>query len=180
MATSPLLTLARESILEVLQAENIIKRNSLLEQYPLLNQKVATQVALYINNELFSYATTLKSDKTLLEDITFNAKSAAFFGKNILTSAMYLHSEVEVSLLTFEPQKRVFENEPFLSFLNSDSHGIILFNTNETIHIPSHINASNIDEFFADLDVDLNVDSFQVYSLEKARDKAILGEEQHV
>jgi len=180
LATSPLLTLARESILEVLQAENIIKRGSILKEYPLLNQKVATQVALYIGNELFSYATSLESNKTLLEDIVFNAKSAAFFSKNILSSEKYLYTEVEVSLLTFESQKRAFENELFLSYLNSASHGLLLFNKDGTIHIPSHINASNIDDFFADLDVDFNVNSFQVYSLEKARDKAILGEEHHV
>lgn len=180
MATSPLLTLARESILEVLQAQNMINRDSLLEKYPILNQQVATQVALYISNELFGYATSVESDKTLLEDIVFNAKSAAFFGNNILTSSNYLHAEVEVSLLTFENEKRAFENDTFLAYLNSASHGVILFNAGGSIHIPSHINVENIDDFFADLDVDLNVDSFQVYSLEKARDKAILGEEQHV
>jgi len=176
LATSPLLTLARDSILEVLQADNIVKRANLLKEYPVLNQKGATQVALYIDKQLFGYTTSLLCEKTLLEDIIFNAKSAAFFGKNILSTSTYLHCEVELSILTFDEQIYPFENTLFLHYLNSDMHGIILFNANEKIHIPSHINASNIDDFFADLSVELDVNSFQVYSLEKARDSAILGE----
>jgi len=176
LATSPLLTLARDSILEVLQAENIINRDSLLKRYPILEQKALTQVAIYINDEIFGYSTSLKNDKTLLESIVFNAKSAAFFGKRVLSSSEYLHSEIEVSILTLDESIREFNNSEFLKYLNSNDHGIILFNSNTQIEIPSHINASNIDDFFSDSNLEFNVNSFQIYTLEKARDSAILGD----
>ena len=180
MATSPLLRLARDSILEVLQAENSINREALLQKYPILHQKGATQVALYIDDEMFHYATSLTKSRTLLEDIIFNAKSAAFFGKRVLSTSAYLHTQVEVALLTFDESSKAFENESFLAYLNSHDHGIILMNNEKEIHLPSHINASNIDHFLADTDLELNVLSFRVYTLEKARDSAILGEEYNV
>lgn len=176
MATSPLLTLARDSIREVLQAENIINKEVLLQKFPLLNQKVATQVAIYLKDEIFGYATSLKDEKSLLEDIIFNAKSAAFFSKKPLSSSEYLHAEVEVSLITLDEDIKEFENNQFLAYLNSDIHGIILLNGEDKIDIPSHITASNIDNFFTNIHKEFHIEKYQVYTLEKARDSAILGE----
>ncbi|MBC8238654.1 MAG: AMMECR1 domain-containing protein, partial [Helicobacteraceae bacterium] len=46
MSRSVLLQLTRDSIAEVLEMQRTIDRDALIQEHPLLNQKIATQVNL--------------------------------------------------------------------------------------------------------------------------------------
>ena len=102
MSRSVLLQLARDSIAEVLQAQRTIDKNSLLEEYPLLNEKIPTTVNLYIDNDLRGSSQTLDDSETLLAGIVKNAKKSAFEDKNFtpISTSEYLDCEVEILLST--------------------------------------------------------------------------------
>lgn len=118
MSRSILLQLARDSIAEVLQAQRTIDKELLLQEHPLLNQKIATHVNLYIDNELRGSAVSKSAEKTLLEDIIYNAKRSAFENADFtpLSTSEYLHCEVEVTLITAdgvmkEKDKAILQND---------------------------------------------------------------------
>ncbi len=52
MSRSVLLQLSRDSIQEVLQAQNSIDKQALLDEHPLLHQSIKTRLNLYLNSEL--------------------------------------------------------------------------------------------------------------------------------
>jgi len=104
MSRSVLLQLARDSIQEVLEANRTINKKALLDKHPLLNEKIATTVNLYINSKLRGTSKTELPSFSLLEDIIKNAKISAFEDKNfqpILTSE-YLRCKIELILITAE------------------------------------------------------------------------------
>ncbi len=109
---SVLLQLARDSIQEVLQAQRTIDKSALLNEYPLLNEKVSTTLNLYIGQELRGSYSSLNNEKTLLEDIIFNAKKSAFEDKNFtpITTSDYLSCEIELLLNT--PDGILSEKDP--------------------------------------------------------------------
>lgn len=102
MARSVLLQLARDSIAEVLEAKRTIVKDELYEKYPLLKEKVATRVNLYLDNELRGSAFSKEASRTLLEDIVINAKKSAFEDNEFspITTSEYLSCEVEIILST--------------------------------------------------------------------------------
>lgn len=102
MSRSVLLQLARDSIQEVLEANRTIDKERLLDQYPLLGEKIATTVNIYLNSELRASSSTKTPINSLLEDIVGNAKKAAFEDKNStpITTSEYLHCEIELILAT--------------------------------------------------------------------------------
>lgn len=102
MSRSVLLQLARDSIVEVFQAQRTIDKKSLLQTHPLLNQKMITHVNLYLDNELRGSAYSNEPHSSLLEDIIRNAKRSAFEDKNFtpLSTSEYLSCEVELILHT--------------------------------------------------------------------------------
>ena len=112
MSRSVLLQLARDSIQEVFQAQRTIDKASLLQEHPLLNEKIATTVNLYIDNELRGTYTSAEAHKSLLEDIICNAKKAAFEDENKapLCTSEYLSCELEVVLQT--PEGVISEKDP--------------------------------------------------------------------
>ncbi len=112
MGRSVLLQLARDSIQEVLQAEVTIKRDALVEQHPLLTQKIATTLNLFIQGELRGTSSTNASDIALIDSIILNAKKAAFQDHNFtpLTTSQYLSCEVEIILNT--PDGIINEKDP--------------------------------------------------------------------
>lgn len=118
MSRSVLLQLARDSIQEVLEAQRTIDKNSLLTQHPLLNQKIATTVNLYIDKELRGSCATTEATKSLLEDIVYNAKKSAFEDKNFkpISTSEYLRCEVEILLNT--PDGVLSETDPSIISLN--------------------------------------------------------------
>ncbi len=102
MSQSVLLTIARHSIEEVLQAENTIDREALIGEYPLLAQPMATQVNLYLGDEIRGSAKSAAPTRPLLDDIIRNAKIAAFQDENFppMATSEYLHASIELILFS--------------------------------------------------------------------------------
>ena len=112
MSRSVLLQLARDSIAEVLEAQRTIDRESLLEQHPLLNEKIATRINLYLGSELRGSSHSKEPNLSLLEDIIKNAKISAFQDKNFspISTSEYLSCEIELLLST--PDGVISEKDP--------------------------------------------------------------------
>lgn len=112
MSRSVLLQLTRDSIQEVLEAARTINKRKLLDEHPLLNDKIATTVNIYLNSKLRGSSSTKIPSFSLLEDIIRNAKIAAFEDKNFtpLTTSEYLHSEIELIITT--PDGVMSEKDP--------------------------------------------------------------------
>ncbi|HZF70960.1 AMMECR1 domain-containing protein [Sulfuricurvum sp.] len=104
MSQSVLLTIARQSIEEVLQAERSIDREKLLEEYPVLNQPMATEITLYLNDKIRGNSKSESPERSLLDDIIHNAKIAAFQDENFdpLVTSEYLHTAIELTLFSAE------------------------------------------------------------------------------
>ncbi|MDD5052070.1 MAG: AMMECR1 domain-containing protein [Sulfuricurvum sp.] len=102
MSQSVLLTIARQSIQEVLQAERSIDREKLLEEYPILSEPMMTEITLYLNNEIRGNAKSSTLSRSLLEDIIHNAKIAAFQDENFnpLVTSEYLYTTIELTLFS--------------------------------------------------------------------------------
>lgn len=102
MSRSVLLQLARDSIQEVLEANRTIDKQALTDEHPLLNEKIATTVNIYIDSKLRGSSKTEIPSFSLLEDIIKNAKISAFEDKNFtpISTSEYLNCEIELILLT--------------------------------------------------------------------------------
>ena len=102
MSRSVLLQLTRDSIAEVLEMQRTIDRDALIQEHPLLNQKIATQVNLYLDNKLRGSASSTHPTLSLLDDIIINAKKSAFEDENFspITTSEYLSCEIELLLIT--------------------------------------------------------------------------------
>lgn len=109
---SVLLQLARDSIQEVLEAKRTIDKVSLLQKYPLLNEKISSTLNIYIDQKLRGTSASPNTTRTLLEDIIYNAKRSAFEDKNFkpLTTSQYLSCEIEILLDT--PDGVLSEKDP--------------------------------------------------------------------
>ncbi|ADN08171.1 AMMECR1 domain-containing protein [Sulfurimonas autotrophica] len=111
MSRSVLLQLSRDSIQEVLQAQNSIDKKSLLGEHPLLHQVVKTTTNLYLNDELRG---SYESDKnlSLADAVIIGAKKAAFEDPAFvpLSTSEYLHCEIELILDT--PEGIISEKDP--------------------------------------------------------------------
>ncbi len=112
MSRSVLLQLARDSIQEVFEAQRTINKEALLKEHPLLNEKIATTVNIYIAHKLRGTYSSPFATKTLLEDIIYNAKKSAFENQNFepMTTSEYLSSEIELILVT--PDGVISQKDP--------------------------------------------------------------------
>lgn len=121
MSRSVLLQLARDSIQEVLEAARTINKRKLLDEHPLLGEKIATTVNIYLDSKLRGSSSTKIPSFSLLEDIIRNAKIAAFEDKNFtpLTTSEYLHSEIELIITT---QEGVMSEKDHSILKNKPSH----------------------------------------------------------
>jgi hypothetical protein len=101
MSRSPLLQLVRDSIEEVIEARCIIKRDELLTAYPALEQQVGCIITLKVHDEIRGEAKTEHPSQSLIDDIIYNAKVAAFQDTRFspLTTAEYLRATISLSLL---------------------------------------------------------------------------------
>ncbi|HEX5328566.1 AMMECR1 domain-containing protein [Sulfuricurvum sp.] len=115
MSQSVLLTIARASIEEVLQGQNTINRGELLEQYPILSEPMATQITLYLGSKVRGNAKSETSKRSLLEDIIYNAKAAAFQDEAFdpLVTSEYLHATIELTIYSPEGELS-HQSEPIL------------------------------------------------------------------
>ncbi len=122
MSRSVLLQLARDSIQEVFQAQRSINASLLLQEHPLLNEKIPATLNLFINRELKGSYTANSSDASLLENIILSAKKAAFEDENsaVLTTSSYLYCEIELVLSTAEGE--ISETDPAILRVANDSH----------------------------------------------------------
>lgn len=120
MPRSVLLQLARDSIAEVLEMQRTIKKDELIQEHPLLNHKIATQVNLYLDNELRGSALSQNPNLSLIDDIIINAKKSAFEDENFspITTSEYLSCEIELLLRTDDGV--ISEKDP--SILKNNSH----------------------------------------------------------
>lgn len=102
MSQSLLLKIARESIAEVFEAQNTIKREDLFDAYPVLKESISSFVTIYLNDELRGSFGSIIPTRSLLDDIIHNAKAAAFEDTRFspLKTSEYLRSTIELSLLT--------------------------------------------------------------------------------
>lgn len=128
MSQSILLQIARESIMEVLQAECIIERDNLIKAHPILATPMATFVTLYLEKEVRGCMGSLTQKKMLIDDVIHNAKMAAFQDPRFapLSTADYLHTAIELSLLT-APKALEFDNfESLKPQIHPKIDGVIL------------------------------------------------------
>jgi len=103
MSRSFLIQLAYDSIHEVFEAKNIIDKEAILKEYPLLNESIPMTIKLFSDGEVCGYYEDMAT-KTVLENILLGAKFAAFEDKNssTLTLSKYFKLEIEIALQTPE------------------------------------------------------------------------------
>ncbi len=99
---SVLLQLARDSIQEVFEAKKTIDKSTLLNTYPLLNEKISSTINLYLDGKLRGSASSNEDSTSLIDSIIQNAKKSSFEDTNFnpLTTSEYLHCEIEILLDT--------------------------------------------------------------------------------
>ena len=185
MSQSLLLDIARESISEVFEAQNIIDKIQLLKDYPVLNEAVASFITIYIDNELRGSMGSVYAHKSLLEDIIFNAKAAAFEDERFepLKTSEYLRSIIELSLLTPLTELKYKSIEDIKNSVNVGEDGIVIvLNDKQAAFLPQiWSQIPGFEEFFShllqesglkDLSNSPQVFTFQV---EKQSDEPILA-----
>ena len=101
MSDSVLLTIVRDSILEVYQVKRLIDKHSLLQKYPILSTAMNCTVTIYLNNEPRNTFSSC-NEKSLLENIILSAKKAAFEDTTHppLSASKYLHCKISLTLHT--------------------------------------------------------------------------------
>ncbi len=186
MSRSLLLQLARDSIEEVLQSTKTIDRDKLIEEHPVLAENVATFVTLTINGELRGCIGSLVAHKPLIDDIIHNAKAAAFQDPRFLpiSTSEYLHTTVELSLLTPPEQLSYADTSDLKNKVRPKIDGVILsHNGHQATFLPQvWEELKDFDEFFAHLGIKAGLGStalelhpdIYVYQVEKAVDGPII------
>lgn len=108
MSHSILLKLARDSIQEVIEAKNIIDKNRLLKEHPLLNEKISIVINLYINEKLQSSYVSKSTETPLINKIIIGAKKVVFedIKRGTLLTSQYLNCELEIILYTSNGELR--------------------------------------------------------------------------
>lgn len=104
MSQSVLITIARQSIEEVLQAERKIDHSLLLEEYPVLSQSMRIKITLYLGDAIRGSAASTEDPASLIEEIIDCAKIAAFEDERFhpLVVSEYLRASVELTLYSPE------------------------------------------------------------------------------
>ena len=185
MSQSLLLKVARQSITEVLTASREINVLELKQKYPVLNEKMATAVTLFVDGEVRSHYCSLYPEQSLIDDFIQSAKIAAFEMDNYppITTSQYLHVSVEVSILT--PLKELSYNsfDELESYIQPYKDGIIMScDKGEAYLFPnawSEVKTSAIAiEKLADiLDIRKNLEQkpkIEIFQVQSAKDRAIL------
>jgi len=184
MSQSLLLDIARESITEVLEAQNTIDKQQLIKDYPVLAEPIATFVTLYFHNELRGSSGSVFAENSLLEAIILHAKTAAFLDERFepLRTSEYLQTIIELSLLTplkelnYETlddiKKAVVPREDGLVIVLGEKQGAFL------PQVWTQLN--NFDEFFSRLLQESGLNSLDehpqvfTFQVEKQSDEPIL------
>lgn len=127
MSKSLFINLARTAISDALEHTSTIDEKSLLEQYPDFNKHAATFVTLTLNGQLRGCVGSLKAERSLLEDISSNARDAALADPRFsrLTLEEFSKIKVEISLLT-EPKEYVYKSINDLKNRLTPKDGVVL------------------------------------------------------
>jgi len=186
MSQSLLLQIARESITEVFEAHTTIKKEELYKTYPVLKEPVASFITIYLNDELRGSMGSITPTRSLLDDIIYNAKSAAFEDSRFspLTTSEYLHSSLELSLLT-EPKELTYHTLTDIKEQTKCGEDglIITLGEKQAAFLPQiWTQLTSFDEFFSHLLQEAGLTSDQMsehpqvftFQVEKQIDKPIL------
>ncbi len=181
MSHSLLLNVARQSIIEVLEASRQIDTQTLKKEYPVLNEKMATAVSLYIDDEIRSHYCSLYAKKALIDDLIETAKKAAFESQNYppLTTSEYLHVSIEVSLLTPLQEFGFNSIDEIIAKINPIEDGILIsYKNRETYLFPKLYKKDEIYQLFESLGIsNISEQNLKIYlfNTQSAKDKAILS-----
>lgn len=186
MSESLLLKIARESIAEVFEAQRTIKKQDLLETYPILKEPISSFVTIYINDELRGSSGSVISTRSLLDDIIYNAKAAAFEDERFapLMTSEYLRATVELSLLTPPTELSYSTIEEIKEQVTSGEDGLIISHGDKQAAFLPQIwsQLKSFEAFFEHLlqEAGLHLDDLSaqpqifIFQVEKQRDEPIL------
>jgi len=123
-----LIDLAKTSIYNKLNGINTINKDKFLEKLPNFEKKAATFVTLTINGTLRGCIGSLVPHASLFDDITTNAKKAAFEDPRFpqLSKKEFEKTKVEISLLSEAVQMKYKDFYDLKSKLIPNKHGVIL------------------------------------------------------
>jgi AMMECR1 domain-containing protein len=185
MSQSLLLTIARQSIVEVLEAVRSIDVMDLKKRHPVLNEKMATAVTLYLDDEIRSHYCSLHPEQSLIDDLIQNAKIAAFESTIYppITTSEYLHVSLQVSILTPLKILEYSTTHELVSQITPHHDGIVMrYEDNESYLFvdawPSDMSTASV---LQDLCNALNCDpslkdkpQVAIFQIQNAKDEAIL------
>jgi AmmeMemoRadiSam system protein A len=155
MTKTLLLDIVKNSIEEELYSSSSIDKKSLLQNYPELNNQLATFVTLNLNNNLRGCIGSIIPQRALIDDLIQNAKAAAFSDPRFepLTIQEYKDISIEISLLTI-PEEVVYSDISELKDkITVGVDGIILLkDNNHSTFLPQvWEQLPTFEEFFAHL-----------------------------
>jgi uncharacterized protein len=128
MIDTVLLGIAKSVILAQFDKSYSIDREGLLEKYPFLDKDTATFVTLKNKQQLRGCIGSIEAHRKLLDDLIYNAKSAAFSDPrfNPLKSDEFPNLTLEVSVLS-EPEILEYDDfDDLLDKLQPNIDGLIL------------------------------------------------------
>lgn len=139
MLDSILLSLAKKSILMNFDSSYTLDKEKILSEHPHLSKNGSSFVTLKINSELRGCIGSVIAQRTLLEDVISNAKSAAFKDPRFkpLEKRELDKLNIEVSVLS-EPKLLEYENEEDLyNKIKPKIDGVILqYGSNQATFLP--------------------------------------------
>jgi len=152
---SLLLKIARESITEVFEAKTILNKTELLSEYPALKEAISCFVSIYKDNKLLGRSGEINTSQSLLDVLIRHAKKAAFDSKGFspLKVSQYIHSKIELSLLTPQSKLEYTSIKDIKSKLKSNIHGLVLLSMDKkTVFLPQQwIDYPSFEEFFSEV-----------------------------
>lgn len=151
MNGSVYLMIARKAILTVFQNSEV-DTVALLYAYPNLGEKQASFVTLSEHGRLRGCIGSLIAHRTLIDDLIYNARSAAFHDPRFkpLSLKEFEEISIEVSLLT-DPQKLAYTDQKELKqLIRPNIDGVILRLENKQATFLPQVwkDLSNFDSFF--------------------------------
>jgi len=122
-----LINLARSTISDALDHTSTIDEDKLFKEYPDFEKPAATFVTLTIGGKLRGCIGSLAAERSLFEDLTTNARSAALADPRFprLTAEEFSKVKIEVSLLS-EPKEFVYSTIKDLKEGITQNDGVIL------------------------------------------------------
>jgi len=123
-----ILNIAKQAIKDRFESTSTIDTLSLLKQYPEFSKPKATFVTLTLDHHLRGCIGSLIAHRSLLDDLIYNAKAAAFDDPRFypLTPEEFLHVTIEVSLLSEPTRVEYHDSEDLKSKITVGEDGVIL------------------------------------------------------